>query len=153
MNKLLLSLLLTFVFNVCATNQTQPQNTLEKLKLLIQKFSIREMESVIRWAHTYAYDRQSKIVDKQDFEQAIKRVQEGRKALDNKESWPKWGKRYAGEVGDAAIKGGASIAIGSALLKGAQSIPEDSKAKLINVASEVAVNITNKFARFFLKRT
>lgn len=118
-----------------------------------QRFSIREMESVIRWAHTYAYDRQSKIVDKQDFDQAIKRVQEGRKTLENKESWPKWGKRYAGEVGDAAIKGGASIAIGSALLKGAQSIPEDSKAKLINVASEVAVNITNKFAIFFLKRT
>lgn len=115
------------------------------------RFSIRELEGVIRWAHTYSYDRQSKTVDKEDFDKAIKRVEEGRKALANKESWAKWSKRQGEELGHTAAHSATQLAtytvLGAGAKKGYDMLPNSYKQGIGEWSVKFGKLLFSKFSR------
>ena len=78
-----------------------------------KNFSVREIESLVRWAFTCAYDRNAEVVAQEDFVLAVERVETGRTDIKNAEPWTDFGLRKTKEFGNQMFNGAGIIAGGS----------------------------------------
>jgi|GEM_PF-4720105 SpoVK/Ycf46/Vps4 family AAA+-type ATPase len=140
-----------FLAHVKNVQYSIPDTYFDSLLNSTKHFSIRDIESLIRWASMIAFNRNSKIVSPEDFQEAIKRVEEGRKAVANTESWKDFAIRKANDLGDSGWKG-VGAAAGSSLFLAA--CPSEASNKIIDVLKKAASpdNIKNAFQKFIYKK-
>ncbi len=130
-----------FLAHVKNVQYSIPDTYFNSLLNSTKHFSIRDIESLIRWASMIAFNRNSKIVSPEDFQEAIKRVEEGRKAFSNERGWKdagidvaKWtGKEIAGTV----VGGLATTAL-------YKIIPQKLREKISSVTVNVVVTAAKK---------